>query len=127
MPARPTKPRSSRNAKPSFEIVHGAFEEAQTGWVYRSDAEPALAEPVLAEPALAQPALVEPPPPERVWAPPAATPASRTADYVRYASDQPPSARSWLETGLLMMTVPVAISAAVMFAPVIWMLSPRRR
>jgi hypothetical protein len=38
-----------------------------------------------------------------------------------------PSSRGWFETGLYVMTLPVAITAAMMFAPLAWMLASRRR
>src|SRR6516165_9401581 len=38
-PTRPT--RSTRHAKPAFDVVRDAAEDTRTGWVYRSDTRPA--------------------------------------------------------------------------------------
>lgn len=80
-----------------------ASTDAPTGWVYRSAPQPAAAAP-------AARASVAPPRPEPRPAVSSSTPS-----------------RSWVERGLQMMTVPVAITVGVMLAPMFWMLAPRTR
>ena len=83
--------------------------------MYRSDAATAPVEPArIPLPANAPRLLTAMPPAvqRQADAPPAAAPLSVT--------------RGWIESGLYVMTWPVAITAAIMFAPVAWMLSRRR-
>lgn len=84
-------------------MSRGAFEESQTGWVYRSDSEPAFATP--AEWTPPDPVL-----PEHAW--PERQPA-------------PSAPRGWIESGLCLMALPVAITAGLMLAPLVWMFGSR--
>jgi hypothetical protein len=69
--------------------------------VYRSDAEPAA-------PRAAPPTALSP------LAPVAERPA-------------PATARAWIETGLLLMTLPMTMTLGLMIAPVVWALGARAR
>jgi len=42
-------------------------------------------------------------------------------------SAPPVPSRGWVETGLYLMTLPIAITAGIMFAPLAWMLSGRQK
>lgn len=88
--------------------------DARTGWVYRSDAAPALVQPLPSDPAT-QPAAYTAP--ARVETRIATPPASRD--------------RGWIETGLYLMALPMAISVGFMLAPVVapmfWVFGSRSR
>lgn len=62
-----------------------------------------------------------------LWAPalPARPPAGAARE--RFLPPQPPPPAGWLQTGLLLMTLPMAITARMMMAPAFWMLGVRRR
>ena len=111
MPPRQRKPRSTKKTKPSFEVVRGAYEETQTGWVFKSDAEPAVGERPEAAP---------------VWRP-AEPPVVPQSHYASESYRLATSPAEWIEAGLLLMTLPVAFTTAMMVAPVMWMLGSRRR
>lgn len=121
MPARQSRPRSTRNAKPSFEVVRGAFEETQTGWVYRSDAR---AEAI--EPPRIKPVWPAPEPVDHAWSARHGHAAPREHFSPEHATPAS-SSRGWIETSLLLMALPMAITAGMMLAPMIWMCAPRRR
>jgi hypothetical protein len=84
--------------------------DAPTGWVYRSDATP-VPPAVRAAPA----------------APSAAAPGAPRRSDARATPQPARSARGWLESGLTLVTVPVAITVGVMLAPMIWILAARPR
>lgn len=117
MPATHSRPRSTRS-KPSFEVVRGAYEDNQTGWVYRSDAAPV-------EPRI-KPVWPAPEPVDHAWTPPAEHAVPRERFSPEHAA-QSSSSRGWLETSLLIMALPMAVTAGMMLAPMIWMFAPRRR
>lgn len=85
--------------------------------MYRSDAAPAIVQPLPRDP-VAAPA-----------APAYTAPARVEARLV--APAQPRRERGWLETGLIVMTLPVAFGLGLMFAPVVapmvWMFGSRSR
>jgi hypothetical protein len=89
----------SKKSRPSFEVARADLGESRVGWVYRSDP-PA---PVIAEPRRPAPARVS-------------APASLP---------RPEVSRGWVETGLGVMGLPVALTIAAMMAPVLWFLAPR--
>lgn len=88
--------------------------DTRTGWVYRSDAEPAVVQPLPRDPAAPAPAYTAP---ARVEA--------------RFIAPRPRRARGWMEIGFYAMTLPMAIGVGVMMAPVIapmfWMFGTRSR
>jgi hypothetical protein len=88
-------PKSSRSKKPkpSFDVAHGPAPETRSGWVYRSDAPPAVID-VHASPG--RDSRFEP------------------------AAAPPPSERSWFATGFYIMVLPVTLGMRIMFAPVAW-------
>lgn len=82
----------------------------RTGWVYRSDAAPAIVQSI---PSDAVP--IE---------------ARRTAQvHVEQRTIEPaaPPARGWLASGLYLMMLPMTITFDIMFAPVNWMLGARSK
>ena len=127
----PTAPRAQRRTKLSFDVARDAVAEVQTGWVYRSaepqapDVPPAASEvrPVVAE--------VLPPVPELAPGREAWTVAIRVpAPGQVVTSSRPverPATSGWIESGLYVMTAPMAIGVGVMLAPVLWMLRSRLR
>lgn len=117
----PRRKRSTRTQKPSFEIVHGGVGETQTGWVYRSDAEPKRTDGEPVQPLW--PALR--PLDQQRWEP--VEPDEPRGEYRLAAPDAPSPAVGMIEAGLMVMTFPVAMTAAMMIAPVLWMLGASRR
>jgi hypothetical protein len=83
-------------------VAREARADARTGWVYRSEAAPAVVQPLPRDPA-AQPAAYTAP--ARVESRVATRPARRE--------------RGWVETGLYMMALPMALSVGFMLAPVV--------
>jgi hypothetical protein len=90
----------SKKARPSFDVARADLGETRVGWVYRSD----------------PPVAVAPPPPA-----PARLSASAPTPRVAPAE----VSRSWVETGLGVMGLPVALTIAAMMAPMLWFLAPR--
>lgn len=87
--------------------------EARTGWVYRSEAAPALVQPLPRDPAPQPPAYTAP---TRVE--------MRTVEPARQQ-------RGLIEMGLYVMVLPMALSVGFMLAPVVapmfWMFGSRSR
>jgi hypothetical protein len=88
-------------------VARDPFEETRTGWVYRSDAQPALAEPAPAEP---------------VWMVPVPTPLPHVERHTPAPRRQE---RAWIESGFYVMTLPLTFTIGMMIAPVIWMFGSR--
>jgi hypothetical protein len=92
--------------------VRGAFEQTQTGWVYRSDAEPEIAAPSNPGPALTVPAHA---PRERAASAPHSEPARLP---------------TWIAAGFYVMALPFAITAGLMIAPMVapmfWIFTARQ-
>jgi hypothetical protein len=109
VPVSRAKRRGPKTAKPSFNVAPVAFEQARTGWVYRSEEAPAPAEP--ADPAWTV-SLRLPPAPVEVRS---------------FTRPEPSSPRGWIESGFYVMALPMAITVGMMLAPVIWMLGSRSR
>jgi hypothetical protein len=99
----------SKKARPSFEVARADLGETRVGWVYRSDPPAPIDN--------APPALVD------VAPPPAPARLSTSPPSPRVAS--PEVSRSWVETGLGVMGLPVALTIAAMMAPMLWLLAPR--
>jgi len=100
----------SKKARPSFDVARDDLGDTRVGWVYRSDP-PA---PIVAEP---------PPPVFRVKAEATGFAAARVSAPA--SLPRPDVSRSWVETGLGVMGLPVALTIAAMMAPVLWLLAPR--
>ena len=88
----------------------------QTGWVYRS-AEPPAPDVLPAAPELA--------PDREAWSVAIRLPPGQVVTAT-HPIPRPP-ARGWIESGLYVMTAPMAIGVGVMLAPVLWMLRSRLR
>jgi len=100
--------RSTKHARPAFDVVRDAVEDSRTGWVYRSDtARPA--KPAAAPPQALQRFVPLPPPPPRAHAalPPRSEPA---------AAAQP--SFGWVAGAMAMMSLPLVITAGIMIAPI---------
>ncbi len=80
--------------------MRGAFEETQTGWVYRSDAAPRRQD---------APGI------DSAWTGPAAVGGER---FPR-EDEEPSAAGGWIEAGLFMMALPFAFTAGLMLAPMV--------
>lgn len=80
--------------------------------MYRSDVEPAVVQPVPRDPASRVPAYTAP------------------AQIEARLEAPPRRERGWIETGLIVMTLPVAITVGMMLAPVVapmmWFFGSRR-
>ena len=64
--------------------------------------------------------------PKAVATPAPPQPSRQPAQPVRAAS-QATRSKGWIESGLYVMTLPIAITAGIMYAPVAWFLSGRSR
>jgi hypothetical protein len=98
--------RAAKKSKLSFDVARADLGESRVGWVYRSDA----------------------PEPGPTVSPPAApNPVSTAARQDSTTAARPETSRSWIETGLGVMGLPVTLTIAAMIAPVLWVLATRAR
>src|SRR6187399_3288011 len=167
-PSNPARRSRSKHAKPSFDVVTDPV-DAQTGWVYRTDATPKPGGVPVGEPAdlsgivsatmptrPVDPADGIPPSPPVIPGPPApepqvesrppeparpvapvASPMAMTRPMATPTRPSPPPPKpppapavrpkGWIESGLYVMTLPIAITAGIMYAPVAWLMSGRSR
>ncbi|HWF85668.1 MAG TPA: hypothetical protein VG222_12510 [Vicinamibacterales bacterium] len=121
--------RASKKAAPSFDVARDPIAGTQSGWVYRSDAQPSSA-PSLgpaaheAERDALHDAAASPVAP----VPAARAPRSVPGNDSRFQPDAPPPLRrGWLATGIYLMALPMTLGMTLMFAPVSWMLGARSK
>jgi hypothetical protein len=123
--------RASKKTGPSFDVARDPIAGTQSGWVYRSDAQPnrdQLPAPPArdAERAALHDAAAATVAPVPVPAARAQRPVHR--DDSRFQPDAPPPPRrGWLATGIYLMALPMTLGMTLMFAPVSWMLGARTK
>ncbi len=125
--------RASKKAAPSFDVARDPIAGAQSGWVYRSDAQPSR-DPSPEPPARdAERAALHDAAAATVALVPVPVPAARAQRPVhgsdsRFQPDAPPPPRrGWLATGIYLMALPMTLGMTLMFAPVSWMLGARSK
>jgi hypothetical protein len=99
--------RSSKKARPSFDVARAELGEHADAWVYRSDAPPSPA-------ARAEPRDE-----------PSATP--RAGSAARPPSEPARSGPGWIETGIGVMVMPLTLTMLAMIAPLLWIGGSRPR
>ena len=86
----------SKKPRPTFDVARTELSENRVGWVYRSEAVDAGLTTSAASPK------------------PAVTPEPAA-----------PESRSWIETGVSVMVLPLSLTLVAMVAPMYWLLSSR--
>ena len=109
--------RPSKKPKPTFDVAREPIAPSGSGWVYRSDSAPPAPPAVPRE-------TREPQIPEVLEK--AAYLPVREPFRPHQAVDAH-AERSWLQTGVYLMVLPMSIGMTLMFAPVTWLLRGRSR
>jgi hypothetical protein len=86
----------SKKPRPTFDVARTELSENRVGWVYRSEALDA-----------------------------GLTKSSPSPEPSVTTEPAPPESRTWIETGVSVMVLPLSLTLVAMVAPMYWLLSSR--